>query len=266
MNPWLILGPIGMIAVGVVSIAWWKTRSHSPWRPFLLGGFVWFAAIIPKFILDLTVTTPLYFSLLPSIGLVGALAAVGVYLGLRTGVLECGFTFLGVSRTRLREASLDEATAFGVGFGATEAILLGIEALINIAVFLVSPSIIDSLPPDQASAILASLNASTLTVPAPIMERFFAMIAHVLASLLIFYSVRFGRRSLFALSFIYKTALDSPILFFQSTIASSNSILTLYLVELWVVIFGIVGLLGTIRLRRSWNRRIVPTVPEETES
>ena len=40
MNIWLILGPMGMVVVGALSIVYWFRRSHAALRLFLFGGAV----------------------------------------------------------------------------------------------------------------------------------------------------------------------------------------------------------------------------------
>ena len=104
--------------------------------------------------MDLTVTPMLSSRLDSSLGSMEALAALGSYVGIRTGLFECGAKYLAVERTRLRDASLDEATAFGVGFGATEAVLLEIPSLIQMAAFLANPSLIDVIPPEQRAFVI----------------------------------------------------------------------------------------------------------------
>jgi hypothetical protein len=56
MNPWLVLGPLGMVVVGVASIIYWRSRSQVELRFFLFGGLVWVASVAPKFVMDLSVT------------------------------------------------------------------------------------------------------------------------------------------------------------------------------------------------------------------
>lgn len=253
VNPWLILGPAGMVVVGLASMISWKRRSGVAMRYFLWGGLVWGVSVAPKFVMDYTVTPRLSSLLMSSLGLTGTLAALGIYVGLRTGLFECGFTYLAAGRTGLREASVDEATAFGVGFGAAEAILLALPSLIQIASFIVNPTLIDALPPDLREVLQAQLNAPTSVVPAPILERVFTLFAHLFTALLVFSAMKQGRLQPFLLAFIYKSVLDAPAPYLQNLIASDAAVAVLYLAEIWVVLLGVIGLLGSIRLRRNWD-------------
>ena len=117
MNPLLIFGPFGMVAVGLISIIIWKVRSNVALKYFLLGGLIWGISIALKLAMDYTVTPRLSRWAKNAYGITGMLIILGVYVGLRTGLFECGFTFLAFSKTKLRKANLEEATAFGVGFG-----------------------------------------------------------------------------------------------------------------------------------------------------
>lgn len=252
MNPWLILGPSGMVAVGVLSIVFWIRRSRVSLRYFLWGGIMWAVAIVSKIIMDYTVTPPLSSTLVSSFGIVGGLVVIGIYVGLRTGLLECGFTYLATDRTGLKKASSDEATAFGVGFGAAEAILIGLPSLVQLVSFITNPSLIDMIPPDLREAVLAQLDTPTLFVFAPILERAFTLFAHVFTALLVFASVKQRRFQLFLLAFIYKSVLDAVAPYMQWVLSSSYSVATVYLLEGWVVLMGAFGFIGSVRVRRDW--------------
>ena len=251
MNPWLILGPGGMVAVGVLSVVYWFRRSRSALMFFLFGGAVWAISVAPKFLMDYTVTPQFSTWLLgSSLGMTGFLAAMGLYVGLRTGLFECGASYVAFARTRLRGASPDEATAFGVGFGATEAIVLAVPSLMQMVAFLTNPGLVDMLPPEQRAYLLGQMSAPTWIVLAPIMERAFTLLAHLFSALLVYASVRLGRPGLFVWSVAYKSALDAAVPYLQWYLSTSTNPASIYLVEVWVVIFGVAGLVGSIRLRR----------------
>ena len=235
--------------MGLGSIFYWRRRSHAPMRAFLFGGLVWALSVAPKSFMDLTVTPVLSLRLDSSLGSMGALAALELYVGVRTGLFGCGATYLAVEMTRLRGASFDEATAFGIGFGATEAVLLGLPSLIQMAAFLANPSLIEAILPDQRAFVLSQLSAPTYIVFAPIMERAFTLFAHLFAALLIFSAVQEGRSRLFLLAFIYKIVLDAPVPYIQWLMRTSAAWMIVYLAEVWVVLMGTIGLVGSIRHR-----------------
>jgi len=250
MNPWLILGPFGMVVVGVASIIYWRSRSQVELRFFLFGGLVWAASVAPKFVMDLTVTPVLSSYMRPHLGLMGYLIFIGVFVGVRTGLFECGAAYLTFKRTNLREASLDGATAFGVGFGAFEAIVLGLPSIVQIGMFLLNPGLLDALPPAQRAYVIEQLSAPTWIVLAPVIERLFTLFAHILAAVLVYSAVRWARPRLLLYAFLYKSALDAPVPYFQWLLGSSSDLRLVYVVEVWVMLLGAVGFLGTARLRR----------------
>lgn len=253
MNPWLILSPLGMLLVGVVSIAYWRRKSCVEWRLFLFGGLTWLASVSPKFLMDYTITPAVSQWLRPSLSEVMWLAALGFYVGLRTGLLENGVTYLVAERTSFRESSVDEAMAFGVGFGAFEAILLALPSLIQLSMFIANPTLIDEIPPEYREAIIAQLESSTWIVFAPILERLFTLFAHLFAVLLVFFSVRHGDLRFLLYAVVYKSVLDAVVPYLQWILESDKSLFILYLSETWVVALGAIAIFGIRYLRKNWK-------------
>ena len=98
MNPMLILAPIGTLLVGLLSMIAWKCKGNVGVKYFAIGGLTWVAAIVPKALMDLTITPAINSWAEASLSLTGLLLVSGAYVGLRTGVFECGFTYLILSR------------------------------------------------------------------------------------------------------------------------------------------------------------------------
>ena len=255
MNPFLIFGPLGAIIVGVLFIAAWKMRSNVSIKHFLFGGLVWGAAIAPKIVMDYTVTPMLSSWAKSAYGIMGMLIILGIYVGLRTGLFECGFAFLAFSRTELRKATWEEAMAFGVGFGAVEAILIGLPSLMQIAVFVLNPSLLESLPPTQREIIESLLNSPTWVAITPTIERTFTLFAHVFATMLIYISVTRQKPSLLLAAILYKTLLDALVPYIQ-TIIDMNTPITLFEAESWIIAMGLLGLAGTLRLGKTYRQNL----------
>ncbi|MDI9609025.1 MAG: YhfC family glutamic-type intramembrane protease [Candidatus Verstraetearchaeota archaeon] len=275
LNPWLILGPSGMMIVGIFSMLFWRERvkrgtgKSMPLRFFVFGGLLWAAAIIPKIIMDYTVTQPLYVWWASSFGAFGGLILLGVYVGLRTGVFECGAAYLGFMAVARRAGKTSEANgvgappensaagrnmgyreavAVGVGFGAFEAIILGLPSLVQMASIFLDPSILSALPADQIAAIESQLSQSTWVAAAAAWERAFAILAHVFATVLAYLAVVHRRLLLLGGAIAYKSVLDAPIPIFQATLASSPYYLVI--TEAFVAIMGLIGLLGMLNVDR----------------
>lgn len=251
MNPFLLLGPIGMMAVGIVAIIYWKRRSSAALKYFAFGGVFWAIAIAIKVAMDLTITTPLYLSWL-GWGELTALILLGVYVGLRTGLLECLIPYLGFRSKRFGGISLDEATAVGVGFGAAEAILIAIPSLLQLLVFFLYPSILAMLPAEQAQLIEAQLSQPTYMALAAIWERVFVILVHIFTTLLVFVAAAKARWKLLLVAVLFKSALDGPLPLMQSYLGTAW--LGTMVIEAFVGVMGIIALLGIIRVRRGYAR------------
>ena len=252
MNPFLILGPLGAIIVGILLITVWKIRSDVNIKYFLLGGLIWGIAIVPKIAMDYMVTLKLSSWAKSTYGITGMLIILGIYIGLRTGLFECGFTFLVFSRTSLKNASLKEAIALGVGFGAFEAILIGLPSLMQIVTITLNPSLLESLPPAQKEIIESSLNSPTWIAMVPLIERTFTLFAHIFAALLVYISATQCKPSFLFAAILYKTTLDTLVPYIQTIINISMPI-TFLEAEAWIIIMGFLALAGTIHLRKTYQ-------------
>ena len=216
----------------------------------------------PKYLMDLYITPGIASWVFTRLGLVAALLGLGVYVGLRTGLLESALVLLAFKREGLNDLNVDEAIAFAIGFGALEAIFLGIPSLIQIATFNLYPSTVESLPLDQLIQIMAQLNAPTWVVGAPIIERGFTLLAHIYATLLIYSGVRNEDSGSVLMAVAYKSALDAMVPLMQ-WLLSSRGFGMVYVVEVWVVIMGLVGLWGSRRLIKEMSNHGASGPPDE---
>ena len=250
MNPLLILGPIGAAAVGILSIALWRSARSVALSCFLVGGLAWLASLLPKVAMDLTVT-PTFASWAESaLGVPACLALLGAYVGLRTGLLECGVAYLLFSKTRLRRYSLDEAVAFGVGFGAFEAILISAPAIVQIAVLTANPSLLELLSEEQRRLVEAQLSMPTWVVLAPVIERASAVLIHTCAALATFASATRSRVGYLVVAIAYKSAADAPLPLLHWLLKPAESPVGMYQAEAWAAAMGLLGLLGARSLLR----------------
>jgi uncharacterized membrane protein YhfC len=247
VNALLLLSPIGMIIVGLAAIIFWKAKKKVAWKYFGYGALLWVLAIIPKVIMDLTITPPIYGGLY-EYGTAALVIGAGFYIGLRTGFFESGFTYIAARKIKsLKKIKLNEALAFGIGFGGAEAIIIGISGFFSLLLFVLDPSLASLLTPAQQAA----LDSPTIIVGAAIMERVFAIFIHVFASLLVFYSLAKKRISYLAYSIIFKAAVDGtvPALTFYidtSTVAGT------YLIELPFLALAFISYLGTLWLMKRY--------------
>jgi len=251
-----------MIAVGLGAIIYWRRRTGASLRLFYQGGLWWGVTMAPKYLMDLYITPGLASWVFTRLGLVAALLGLGVYVGLRTGLLESAVVLFAFKREGLNDLSVEEAIAFAIGFGALEAIFLGVPSLIQIATFNLYPSTVESLPLDQLMQIMAQLNAPTWVVGAPIIERGFTMMAHVFAILLIYRGVRDEESRSVLMAVAYKSALDALVPFMQ-WLLSGGGFGMVYVVEVWVVFMGLAGLWGSRRILKEMSNRGTPESPDK---
>jgi uncharacterized membrane protein YhfC len=250
MNPIYLLQGIGMVFIPFAAMVYWKKRSQISISFFLWGGLSWFLAIVlksiasapmPQIITWLRDFTPMYISE----------PLLWLYIGLLTGILECGVALFLVHRLkRLRSASWSEALGYGLGFGTIEALLLGVYNFVIVLLIIIMP---DQLPPELVELADTS-NASLLAIPIPIVERTIVILLHAFSSILIIHAVQTKEWKWFCFSFLYKTTMDVIAGYFQITYGLENLTLRgLWLVELILLPFGLIGLWGLIAFRRHWQ-------------
>jgi uncharacterized membrane protein YhfC len=253
MNGLFLLQGVGMIVVGLLPVLYWKWRSRVPTVFFLWGGLSWFVAIVlksiaamplPQIIPRLREAAPAYLSE----------PLLGLFVGLLTGVFECGvaLTFVYWLR-RLRAASWHEALSYSIGFGALETVLLGFYSFILITLVITIPNRL----PLELLKLIDLENASILVIPVPIIERAIVMLLHTFSTLLIVFAVQKNEWLWFWISFLYKMAMDTIAGYFQITYGVQNlSVATAWVVELILLPFGLIGLQGLLLLRNRWPVRV----------
>ena len=243
VNAFLLLSPIGMMALGLAAIIFWKFKRNVSWKYFGCGALIWILAIIPKLIMDLTVTAYLYEGVY-AYGAMALMITAGLYLGLRTGLFESGLTYIaGRKLGSLKKIKLNEAIAFGIGFGAFEAIILGLSGFFSLLVLVMYPSLAGTLTASQQLA----LDSPTIVVGAAIMERLFVIFIHIFASLLVFYSIAKKKIIYLVYSILFKAAVDGmiPVLtYYIDTTTVSGT----YLIELPFLAFAAISWVGTMWL------------------
>lgn len=170
-------------------------------------------------------------------GLPGALAgpASWGYVGILTGIFECGI-FLVVARWLKRHAwTWHDALALGTGFGAVEALATGVFTC------LAATRTASWMQPGASFGALASS-----------FERVLALVVHVASAALILHSLNQGTWRWFAAAFIYKSAIDAVAAWLQS--AGAGWMASPWTMEwLFMAPFGVLGVLILIYLRRRWK-------------
>ncbi len=239
----LLLSGIGMILVGILIPLYWKRKTHVRLNYFLWGAGVWIIAVAVKIVMDYTITQPLSLYMQPY-GLLTVLLVMGLYVGLRTGILESGFSYLAILKTRLKEMNYKQGIAFGIGFGSIEALFLGITSFLNILMFVLFPDIITMLPEAFQAVIISQLNASSWIIFGPIIERIFIVFIHVFSTLLVLYAVRKKATGYLMLSILFKTLVDGIIPWLVYSLQPITELPNAYIIEIPFIILAIIAYFG----------------------
>jgi uncharacterized membrane protein YhfC len=239
----LLLSGIGMILVGILVPLYWQRKTKAGINYFLWGAGIWIVAVAVKIAMDYTITSPLSSAVQPY-GLAAVLVVMGLYVGLRTGLFESGFSYLAMLKTRLKKMNYKQGVAFGLGFGAIESLFLGVTSFLNILVFIMFPDVIALIPEAAQSAIIAQLNASSWIVFGPIIERIGVMFIHVFGTLLVLYAVRSGKIVYLVVSILFKTLVDGIIPWLVYVMQPLTELPNAYIVEIPFIILALIAYYG----------------------
>ncbi len=249
----LIVGVIIMTLVPVAIAIMWKIKKRERFTTVLVGAaiFIVFALTLEKLI-QAVVIMPTSLGL-PESGLSSFLNANPIIWALVVGLFPGIFEEVGrlvAFKTILRNRKNKEtAISYGLGHGGIEVIMLvGVTYIGNIifAVMINSgtfQSIIDSVAaqsPEQVgtiTAIASQLAALTFAeFGLAVVERIFAVLFHVGASILVFYACRDNKKKwLFPVAIIIHTAMD----FVAGLYSVGVLVIPVWVLEIIMAIFGI---------------------------
>jgi uncharacterized membrane protein YhfC len=149
--------------------------------------------------------------------------------------------------------------AVGIGFGAAEAILLGLMSLLNVLIFILLPDYLSSLPQATQDAVQTQL--SWWFIPIPVIERLTTLVSHVFATVLALFAVRAGAgragiapagKKWLALSMAIGVLIDGSIFWLAYFIPSSSVTYTIVL-EALVAAIAAVSMYGLYRLKKRYD-------------
>ncbi len=244
--PIILIGS-GMIAVALVFVVFARQRGGS-WLYLGLGALCWVVTcLLVKSKLSELVEPVVY----PALFVPEKLWAPGsvlfyVYVGALTGVTEVLLTWLLLRYTRLGRVTWAKALAFGVGFGAFEALYLGFQQLASIITALSSPQSIT-----EAALNNLQLLGNPLYGLAPVADRLGAILAHILCNVLLFYGAASGQARWLWVSFAFKSLLDAVVGF--AYFWGSETLVKLWTIEGLVLAFGIAAWWGTRQIQRRYG-------------
>jgi uncharacterized membrane protein YhfC len=172
-----------------------------------------------------------------------------LYVGALTGVTEVLLCWKLLGIKHWGTAPWRKALAFGIGFGAFEALLLGGSNLLSTVVALAAPQAM----PEAAMISLSVLN-NPLYALAPVAERFGTILAHIFCCTLIFYTIATGKTRWVWLAFAYKTLLDGIAGFAQMW--GVETLPKIWTIEALILVLGLIAGFGIMKVKQGY-----PVVP-----
>lgn len=204
ISPLFFITGLGMIGVAVAA-ALWITGLGAAWSVLLMGAAAWFIAMFQKITWAARLNKPIFDFIRNRFSVKFAGPVSWSYVGLLTGIFECGIAFIFVFLIpALRQANWPDALAFGVGFGAAEALFLGLGQLGYIGYAMLRP---ESIPEKERISLKITAD-SLLMIPIGIVERASALPIHIFTKVLIILAIQQEAYLLFFLSLGFKALVD----------------------------------------------------------
>ncbi len=226
-SPLNLLPGIGIILVSVGFVAY-AARQRLGWRYLGFGALMWIITVGVKFAWVFPMNPSIHFVLTSALPEGLSLAVWVLYVGLLTGVTEVAIVWLVMRYTRLGKVAWGRALAFGIGFGAVEAYLLGVYEFAHNFAALLAPQLLAAIP---SSNVLYDI--------AEVVERFFTIWVHIFSNVLIFFGVAKMQRRWFWLAFVFKSLTDTWADIYL------ESVMSLWTYEAGSMLWCILGWLGT---------------------
>jgi uncharacterized membrane protein YhfC len=257
LSPWILLSGVGMLVVSIAFIIV-AFRAGGTWGYLGLGALMWVVTVAVKFLIAIPINPPLYKAIYDTANLwaPGSLL-FDLYVGALTGITEVLLCWKLLRIKHWGNAPWRKALAFGIGFGAFEALLLGGSNLFSTSVSLAMPQAI----PESALRSLSVLN-DPLYGLAPVAERFGTILAHIFCSVLIFYTIASGKSRWVWIAFAYKTLLDAIAGFAQMW--GVETLPKIWTIEALILILGMIAGFGIWKVKQAYPETPEPKPPLET--
>ena len=244
--PLALMSGIGMVVLAIGFVVSVIVTRQTDWKYLGLGALGWIATVVLKFAWAASANPTVYNGLTETLPEAAAMPVFYIYVGALTGVFEVAVVWLAIRYTRLgQEITWQRALSFGIGFGAVEALLLGILSAGSTVMAMTTPEL---FPLGTLEQIAQASNP--LYGLAPIVERFFTILVHMFSNALIFYAVAQKQPRWFWLAFAYKTLLDTAAAFGQTT--GLGTLAALWAIEAFIIVLGALGWLGLWWIHRRY--------------
>ncbi|MFB0553670.1 MAG: YhfC family glutamic-type intramembrane protease [Phycisphaerae bacterium] len=237
-----------MVLVGLGSIIICKRCWKAPWRLFGIGVLLWIISVAAKFAWAFLTNKPVGSTLHTILPPLPADLIFWAYLGLLTGIFECGIFLPLAKYIRQKKWTWNYAASLGVGFGAVEAVAAAIALAASAR---------------MQSHINLGLDAPSFIGP---VERLITLVVHTASVVMIIYALTNRKWAWFIASFLYKSGIDAVAAF---VLLSGIGFLKthLWFVELCLFApFAFAGLCLLLVLRRLWQLQIDEMTGKEPPS
>jgi uncharacterized membrane protein YhfC len=229
------------MTLAAIAFVIFALRRGGTWGYLGLGALVWLVTMAVKFAIAFTVSPVV----VRAAGAPGNLLLY-FYEGSLTGLTEVLLTWLLLHHKRLVRAPWGKVLAFGVGFGAFEALLLGLASLAAMLAGLLMPQSLNA----QTMATLAR-SSDLLYGLVPVAERLAVIFVHIFCNVLLFYSVMRRQVRWMWVAFIYKSLLDTVAAFAQAWgVETAGRVWT---IEACIIVFGVVACWGVRKVGQRYR-------------
>jgi hypothetical protein len=229
-----------MAVVGLAAILISQLSLRRKWWLPVAGAGLWAASVAVKVVIARLSVTPAGTAIGVAFPGESGKWIFATFIGLLTGVTEVWIFLILMGWMRRRKFTWSDSVALGIGFGAIEAILLGVALLAAVAMKIpgISPEI---------------------KLFAPAFERAIAIVAHVASCAMAMYGLITHRWVWFWASFVYKSAVDAVAGYFLYS--AGTHVVGTWTMEFAFVPFALLGIGVLWWLRKIWEapREIPPT-------
>jgi uncharacterized membrane protein YhfC len=199
------------------------------------GAALWAVSVAFKFVAAWLTVLPMNHWLHATLPYVWAEPFSWCYAGTLTGVFECGIFLVVARRIRRKGWTWGETLALGLGFGAIEAVGVGL--------------VVGFSASQTGFWDCIGRSSDALTQP---FERVLALLVHAAAAAMLLRGLLERKWRWFWASFVYKSAVDTVAAWL--VISKSNLLFSPWLME-WLCFapFAVLGLLLLFYMKRMWR-------------
>ncbi len=210
-----LLNVLGMIVLPIV-LAFYVTRKFSlPWKLIFAGGLTFIASQILHIPVLYGLTAMFKTGMLPAIPQDWARLFNAILLGLLAGIFEETARWILFKFIFKDAKTWEQGVVVGTGYGGTEALLLGILALVQVGSMIAmrNADLSTRVPPEQlelAKQQLAAFWSAPLYMAfLGLIERVFAICLQISLTIMVLYSVAYRKPVWFWIALLWHALVDA---------------------------------------------------------